>query len=262
MRQLRSRFEVLSVLLVILVLWEGTIRLAGIAPYVMPAPSAILLRLVEVIRDGLIWPHLFTTTITILSGLGIGILAGLGFGALVGVLPAVERLIYPYIVALQTVPKIAIAPLFVLWFGYGIASKIVVAALISFFPVLVAVIAGLRSADRDQIDMMYLFGASRWQSFLHLRLFAALPMLFAGIEIASVMAVIGAVVGEFVGAQAGLGYLITSMNFNLDVPGVFAVLIVLSSIGITVHGCAKYLGRSLVFWTRNETRRAGGIAPH
>jgi NitT/TauT family transport system permease protein len=142
--------------------------------------------------------------------------------------------------------------LFIVWFGYGIASKIVITALLCFFPVLVSVIAGFRAADRDQLDMMRALGASSWQILFRLRMPAALVLIFAGLEIAAVLAVIGAVVGEFVGAQQGLGYLITSLNFNLDVAGVFAVLIYLAMIGLGLHGLVRYARARSIFWIRAE----------
>src|ERR1051325_1866121 len=187
-----------------------------------------------------------------LDPVGLGVAAGFAFGAAVALVPAIERLVYPYMVAFQTVPKVAIAPLFILWFGYGLMSKVVIAALVCFFPVLVSVMSAFHTTDRDQLDMMRACGASGWQTFIHLRIRAALPIIFNGLEIAAVFAVIGAVVGEFVGAQAGLGYLITTLNFNLDVPGVFAVLILLSLLGIILHDIVRRLGRRLVFWIRSE----------
>lgn len=233
-------------------LWEAVCVVFEISPVVFPAPSKIVVRFYELIATGQIWPHFFATLTSILSGMGIGVAAGLVVGALVSLVPVFERLVYPYLVALQTVPKIAIAPLFVLWFGYGVMSKVVITALVCFFPVLVSVIAGFQSTDRDQLDMMRAFGASRWQTLRRLRIPAALVVIFAGVEIASILAVIGAVVGEFVGAQRGLGYLITALNFSLDVPGVFAVLIFLSMIGMSLHGIVRFLSRRCVFWIHRD----------
>lgn len=260
MSRWRSRFEVLALLVVFLLGWEFVCRFFAVPAYVVPAPSQVAVRLVDLVHSGVIWPHLATTAITIVAGLVFGVVAGIAFGALIELVPPFERLIYPYLVALQTVPKIAIAPLFVLWFGYGITSKIIISALMSFFPVLVAVIAGMRAAEKEQMDMMKVFGASRWDAFLHLRLYAALPTILAGVEIASILAVIGAVVGEFVGAQQGLGYLITTQNFNMDVAGVFATLIVLSAIGLCLHGLVRSAGRRLVFWRRTDD--AGAALSH
>ena len=247
----RKRFEALQSLLFLVCvigIWEAAADLLQISPLLVPAPSKIAIRAFELVASGEIWPHFLATLTSILSGLGIGIGAGLAFGATVSLLPWFERLIYPYLVALQSIPKVAIAPLFVLWFGYGILSKIVVTALVCFFPVLVSVIAGFQATDRDQLDMMRAFGASRWQMLRRLRIPAALVLIFAGIEIAAVLAVIGSIVGEFVGAQSGLGYLITAMNFSLDVPGVFAVLVFLSVIGMVLHGLVKLIGKRTVFW--------------
>jgi NitT/TauT family transport system permease protein len=251
----RSTGEILqSVLFLVAVigLWEAVCVVLQISPVVFPAPSKIALRFYELIATGQIWPHFFATLTSVLSGMSIGVVAGITVGAMVSLIPVFERLIYPYLVALQTVPKIAIAPLFVLWFGYGVMSKVVITALVCFFPVLVSVIAGFQSTDRDQLDMMRAFGASRWQTLRRLRIPAALVVIFAGLEIASVLAVIGAVVGEFVGAQRGLGYLITALNFSLDVPGVFAVLIFLSLIGMSLHGLVRFLSRRCVFWIHRD----------
>jgi NitT/TauT family transport system permease protein len=235
-----------------LVLWEMIVRIGEIPPFIVPPPTAVAVRLYQVVLDGTLWPHTLVTLTEILAGLAIGVAAGLMFGVAVALLPLVEDLIYPYLVGIQTLPKVAIAPLLIIWFGYGMFSKIVVTALVAFFPMLVNVMAGFHSADRDQIDMMRAFGANRWRTFLKLRLPNALPMIFAGLEISVVFAVIGAVVGEFVGAQAGLGYMITIWNFNLDVAGVFVILVVLSAIGLTLHGVVKFLSRRTVFWINRD----------
>lgn len=250
-----SSYDSLKKLILFLVLmsaWEGVARLGWVPPVVLPAPSAIAERGIALFTSGEIWPHLIATTIEVVLGFALGVGAGFLFGVLVALVPSVEKYVYPYIVALQTVPKVAIAPLFLIWFGYGITSKIVIAGLVCFFPVLVAVMSAFHTTDRDQLDMMRAFGATRWQIFRHLRAYSAMPTIFAGIEIASVFAIIGALVGEFVGAQAGLGYLITALNFNIDVAGVFAVLILLSVLGTVLHGLVKMISRRAVFWIRSD----------
>lgn len=248
----------LLLLCAVLVVWEVGLRAFGVSPLVMPVPSAIALRFVELVQSGTIWPHFIATLTSIVTGLAAGAVAGLICGSLIATVPLFDRLIYPYLVALQTVPKIAIAPLFVLWFGYGLASKIVITALLCFFPVLVSVIAGFRAVDLNQLEMMRAFGATRLQILRRLRIPSALVMIFAGLEIASVLAVIGAIVGEFVGAQVGLGYLINSFNFNLDVAGMFAVLIFLALIGLVLHGLVKAVRSRLVFWIRAEPEKILG----
>jgi NitT/TauT family transport system permease protein len=256
-RSVRSA-QSLLLLCVIIGVWEAAIRILHISPYVVPMPSAIAARFVDLILTGDIWPHFIATLTSILIGLLAGAIAGLVCGSLIATVPLIDELVYPYLVALQTVPKIAIAPLFVLWFGYGLVSKIVITALLCFFPVMVSVIAGFRSVDINQLEMMRAFGATPMQTLRRLRIPSALVIIFAGLEIASVLAVIGAVVGEFVGAQVGLGYLIMSMNFNLDVAGMFAGLIFLAIIGLTLHGIVKYAKSRLVFWVRSEPEKILG----
>jgi NitT/TauT family transport system permease protein len=237
---------------IVIAVWEGACRLFEISQLVLPTPSSILIRLYALISSGTLWPHLWATLVEVLTGFLLGVLAGLVIGAMVSLIPVLERLIYPYLVALQTLPKVAIAPLFIIWFGYGLTSKIVITALVCFFPVLVSVIAGFHSTDRDQLDMMKAFGATKWQTLMRLRIPSALVLIFAGLEIAAVLAVIGAIVGEFVGAQVGLGYLVVTLNFGMDVPGVFAVLIVLSAIGLAMHGIMRYAARRYIFWIRRD----------
>jgi NitT/TauT family transport system permease protein len=237
---------------VVIAIWQGACKLFDISPLVLPAPDAVAQKLYTLVMSGTIWPHLWATLVEIVAGFVFGVLAGLVVGATISLIPVVERLVYPYLVALQTLPKVAIAPLFIIWFGYGLTSKIVITALVCFFPVLVSVIAGFHATDRDQLDMMKAFGATEWQTLLRLRVPSALVLIFAGLEIAAVLAVIGAIVGEFVGAQVGLGYLIVALNFNLDIAGVFAVLIVLSVIGLVLHGLMRVAARYYIFWIRRN----------
>lgn len=246
------RAQSISLAVTVVVAWELACRLFDISPLILPAPGAIASRLYTMTTTGTIWPHLFATLIEVLAGFVSGVAAGLVFGAMISLIPVVERLVYPYLVALQTLPKVAIAPLFIIWFGYGLTSKIVITALVCFFPILVSVVAGFHSTDRDQLDMMKAFGATKWQTLVRLRIPSALVVIFAGLEIAAVLAVIGAIVGEFVGAQVGLGYLITALNFSLDVAGVFAVLIVLSVIGLAMHGAMRFAARRYIFWIRRN----------
>lgn len=244
------RLQSASLAVAVIAVWEISCRVFGISSLILPSPSAIVERLIDLAVSGVIWPHLWVTLYEIVAGFVSGAVSGLVVGAMISLIPAVERLVYPYLVALQTLPKIAIAPLFVIWFGYGLTSKVVITALVCFFPILVSVVAGFHSTDRDQLEMMKAFGATKWQTLMRLRIPSALVLIFAGLEIASVLAVIGAIVGEFVGAQAGLGYLIISLNFGLDVPGVFAVLIFLSGIGLTMHGIMRYAAKRSIFWIR------------
>jgi NitT/TauT family transport system permease protein len=252
-------YQTLGLAIIMLAIWEGVCRIGHVSPLVLPAPSGVVVRLYSMFADGTVWPHLGVTLSEVLIGFFVGIISGLVVGALVSLVPAVEKLVYPYLVALQTVPKVAVAPLLVIWFGYGLTSKVVITALICFFPILVSVISGFHSTDRDQLDMMKAYGATTMQTLFRLRIPSALVLIFAGLEIASVLAVIGTIVGEFVGAQAGLGYLIMTYNFNLDITGVFAILVILSAIGMILHSITRFAGRRYIFWIRREPAT---VMPH
>lgn len=247
-----NRLQSVVLAIALLAIWEGACRIFAISPIILPTPSSTVLRLYDLFVTGVIWPHLWATLVEIIVGFVFGCMAGLVIGAMISLIPVFERLVYPYLVALQTLPKVAIAPLFIIWFGYGLTSKIIITALVCFFPVLVSVIAGFHSTDKDQFDMMKAFGATKLQILFRLRVPSALVLIFAGLEIAAVLAVIGAIVGEFVGAQVGLGYLVVTLNFSMDVPGVFAVLVILSVIGLAMHGLMRYAARRYIFWIRRS----------
>ena len=240
---------------VILLAWEGAIRLFAIPAIIVPAPTAVLRALWEGTASGELLTHFWITFAEVLLGFVSGAVVGLGCGVAIGLFPLLERVVYPYIIAFQTVPKVAIAPIIVIWFGYGMASKVVITATIAFFPVLANTVVGLRAAPRDQVELMVAFTASRWQIFSLVRWPQALPFIFVGLDVAIVLAVIGAIVGEFVGAQSGLGYLILQRDFNLDMAGVFAILLILSALGFGLHSLMMALQRRVVFWADHRADR-------
>lgn len=238
--------------------WHFAIVLLQVSPLIFPGPLAVAHALVESIQSGEIAKHIGVTLYEILAGFACGSVFGLILGAMIGQSTLLEAVLYPYVVAFQTVPKVALAPLFVLWFGFDETSKVVITATIVFFPVLANTIVGLRSAPRDQIELMKAFTASPWHIFRMVRLPHALPFVFAGLDIGIVLAVIGAIVGEFVGAQAGLGYLILQRNFSMDAAGMFAILVVLSLIGLVLHSVMKFIARRVIFWTDTVTDLSHG----
>jgi NitT/TauT family transport system permease protein len=164
----------------------------------------------------------------------------------------VEFFFYPYIVMFQSLPKVALAPLIVVWFGLGLTSKVINAALVAFFPLLVNTMVGLKSADEDRVSLMRSLAASNQQIFWMLRLPNALPFVMAGLYVAMIFALIGAIVAEFVGAQRGLGMLIQSMNFNMDVSGQFSILIILSLVGLVLNRNIMLIRRRILFWDPSE----------
>jgi NitT/TauT family transport system permease protein len=244
----RRRVMIALFFVAVIALWHATVTGFGISRLIFPGPIGVAGAVYDVLASGEIWPHLWVTLYEILAGFALGALAGFVLGAGIGQSAVMEAVLYPYVLAFQTVPKVAVAPLFVLWFGFGTTSKVVITATIVFFPVLANTIVGLRSAPRDQVDLMKAFTASSWHVFRMVRLPHALPYVFAGLDIGIVLAVIGAIVGEFVGAQAGLGYLILQRNFSMDAAGMFAILIVLSLIGIVLHAIVKTLAQRIIFW--------------
>ena len=234
--------------------WELVVRLLDVPGFLVPAPSAVVQALWSGMVTGLYPAHAAVTIVEAVAGFVIGSLMGLALGTVIVVFPTMERIVYPYVVALQTVPKVAIAPLMVVWFGFGITSKILVVALVSLFPVLVNVIAGLRAIDQDRLDLLGALAASRWQVFRYVRFPNALPFVFAGLNTAIVLAVIGAIVAEFVGSNYGLGFLILQANYQLDIAGAFSLFVVLSIVGVALHGALKWLERRCVFWVNIEAR--------
>jgi NitT/TauT family transport system permease protein len=237
-------------------LWELIVRYFNVPAFVIPKPSSVLVSLYNGLSSGLyVWHTVITLTEVI-----VGFVIGSSIGFLLGVGIATNRyfsyFIYPYAIVLQSLPKVALAPLIVLWFGLGITSKIIAAALICFFAVMVSTVAGLRSVDQDRVDLIRSLDGSNFQVFWMLRLPAALPFILAGLEIALTFALIGSVVAEFIGAESGLGMLVQSMNFSMDVAGSFSVLVVLAAVGLTLNQLIGLLRRKLIYWERRQDTTA------
>ena len=251
----RSRPQVVlipALFVAFVTLWEWVVRQWSVPAFIAPAPSAVARSLVGGIRSGVYLEHLGATLGETLAGFAIAAVLGIALGAIIAQSRLVERTVYPYLVALQTLPKIAIAPLIIVWAGFGLSSKIIIAALVAFFPVLVNVIVGLKTIDQGKLELMRSLRASRWQTFRLVTFPNALPFVFAGLDIAVVFSVLGAIVGEFVGAQSGLGNLILQFNVTLDIAGVFAVLILLAVLGIALHLIMQAIERRVIFWAQPE----------
>ena len=231
---------------ILLVLWQAG-AMGMDAAYILPSPTQILARLWE-LRGPLFTAHLPATLLCTGIGLAISIVLGLLLAVLMDWSPAAEKMLYPLIVASQTIPTTALAPLFVLWFGYTIWSKVLVTVLITFFPIAITVFDGFRSAKTDMIDMLRTFGAGKKEIFLKLKLPAALPYFFSAIKMAIPLSIIGAAIGEWLGAQAGLGYFSRRMMTQLDGAGVFAPIVLLSAAAILAVAVVNLLERKFVRW--------------
>lgn len=245
--------------LCLLGLWEGLVRLFNVPEWLLPAPSAIGVELHDSVA--LLWGHTLVTLEEVLVGfalaLGVGIYLAIG----IAYSRLLERSIYPFVIASQTIPVIAIAPLLLIWLGYGLSPKVVVVALIAFFPIVVNMVDGLKSVDADMVSMMRTLGASRWQIFTKLQVPTSLPFLFSGTKIAIAVSVIGAVIGEWVGARAGLGYLMTVSVPYFLTARVFAAIFILSVMGILLFVAVALLERLSLPWYHTERRqRAGGAS--
>lgn len=248
-----------TAVIVLLAAWEAVVRGFSVSEILFPAPTRIVRALADGFANGTFGRHSLVTLQEIIYGFAIAVLVGLLVAVWISSSRLAEKTLLPIVVVLQTVPKVALAPLFLVWFGFGMESKVVATALIAFFPVLVNSTLGFNSASVDQINMMKSFGATRLQALTRLRLPGAVPSIMAGLDVAVVLSVIGAVVAEFVGSQAGLGYLILSSNTSLDVATMFAVLVVLSVIGLVLHYAVVLIGRRLTFWS--EENRSRNVTP-
>ena len=236
----------ISVLLVALALWEGAARAGMVAPYILPAPTVIVTKIVTSWRDLL--PHLWVTALEVVLGFLLAVVVGVMLAAGVIYFRTFERGFYPWIVATQAVPKVALGPLIVIWFGFGLFPKIMIAALISFFPIMIATIAGLRAIQTESLLLMQSMGANSLQSFWYARLPNGLPHIFAGLKVSMIMASVGAIVGEFVGANEGLGYLLLAANATLDVPILYAALTLIALLGTLMFWVVHLLERIFISW--------------
>lgn len=235
-------------LIALIALWEAGVRVFAISPILLPAPSAVAMALVEGFRSGFLLRHFGVTLFETLGGFFIGAAAGLLLGGLIAQSRLAERVLYPYVIAFQAVPKVALAPLVVIWFGYGLTSKVVIAATIAFFPVIANTIVGLRAVPADQLELMSAFMATRAQALWKLRVPLALPYILVGLDVGAVLAVIGAVVGEFVSAKEGLGFQILQAGFAMNTAGVFAALVLLAVMGIAISRAMRLLRRKVLYW--------------
>ena len=237
----------------LLIVWEGVIWLFGVPDYILPAPHAIVAALLRGLgyapsSPAGLYINIAVTLWEALASFVLGSAIGIVLGAVVVESQLARRILMPYVMALQSVPKVALAPLFIVWFGLGISSKIVLGVLLTFFPLLINTATGLASVDRDRLELMTSMRASRWKTFRHVRLPSALPYIFAGLEMAAAYAILGAVVGEFVGGEEGLGVLILSRNAALDIPGAMAALVVLAVMGVALQQGVVLARRRILFW--------------
>jgi NitT/TauT family transport system permease protein len=230
----------------VLIAWEVAAIAGWVAPYILPAPTTILHRIADV------WPtlssHAVVTAIEIVLGFILAVLVGGALAIIIVYYPPFEATVAPWIVVSQVIPKVALGPLFVIWLGFGLLPKVIIAFLIAFFPILIDTVVGLRSVEKESIFLLQTMGADRWKIFRYLLLPNALPNIFAGMKVAITLAVVGAIVGEFVGADKGLGYIILFANGTMDTSLLFSALVILSVLAFILYVFIGMMQRIFVRW--------------
>lgn len=236
-----------SIIFIALLLgWEVAVTTLGISSLILPAPSLVFTTLWEHLKSGYMLPHIKQTTLEIAFGLFIGSLLGMLLGLLMGESRFLRGIITPYLIASQAVPKLALAPLFMLWFGFGTTPKVVITALICFFPLLENTVTAIQYVEQQKQDLFKVLKASRWQTLTRLKIPAGIPGIMAGMRVATVLAVVGAVVGEFIGASKGLGAVIIASQAMLNTPLMFASIILLTVIGMVLYLAITIVERILM----------------
>jgi NitT/TauT family transport system permease protein len=237
-----------AVFVALLVLWTAYVRIAKLSPLVLPTPYAVWQSLIENTMNGQLPAHSVTTLVEIVLGFLLGSVVGIMLGVVTAQSELMRELLSPYILASQAMPKLALAPIMVVWMGFGIAPKVVITALICFFPLLENTIIGLTSTNPHQLELFRALSATNWQTFIKLRVPSALPVIFTGLRVAVTLAVVGAVVGEYVGANKGLGALVIVTQGSFDTPLMFAIFVYLTVIGIVLYKLMQMLETTFFSW--------------
>ena len=243
------RYALIPVALVaFLALWQFVVGWRRYPSFILPTPRRVLARFLDALHAGSLQMHILVTLREVFGGLALGLSVAVVLGYALGKSRTLDRVLSPYIVAWQAIPIVALAPLLIIWFGVGILSKVLVCALTLFFPVLVNIIVGIRGVDADLVDLMRSLRASRWQVFRMLELPASLPVLFGGLKVGVTLSVIGAVVGEFVSADRGLGFLVNLARGLFDTPLMFVALFSLMFIALVLYWIVSALESWLLKW--------------
>lgn len=237
---------------VLLIIWQTVTALKVYPAFIIPPPLDVARTFFDVLFDGTLLNHVGVTLSEMLTGLGIGAIIGVTLGYILAKSEICERILSPLIVGLQSTPVVAYAPLLVIWFGTGVTSKVVICTLIVFFPILMNTLVGVRGVPEGQREIMRLYAASRWQTFIKLEVPSALPVLLGGLKVSATLAVIGAVVGEFVGSAAGLGALIMMARSQFNTPLVFVAVLTLAVIARLVYGVIAWVESRALRWKPHD----------
>jgi NitT/TauT family transport system permease protein len=237
-------------LLVVLLVgaWHIYVTATNLSPFILPAPIKVWEAWVDMLTSSRAWGHTWMTVYVTLVGFAYALVVGVALGVVLGRVRWLELTLNPFIIATQVIPKVALLPLFIVWFGFGITSKVIVAAVLAFFPILTNTILGVKSVDHGHRDVMTSLNASNWQIFRRLELPSSLPYILTGMEIGVVLAIIGAIVGEYLGGNAGLGYMLVSKMNGYETDGLFAVILQMTLLGFAFYFATGALRRFLIPW--------------
>ena len=254
-RAVLGRLSSLALFVALVLAWEMFSRGSRLSALVLPAPSVIWDALWSGLRSGYFWPHLVHTGTQLVLGLGLGCVTGFAGGIVMAESAFLRRLLFPYVLVTQVVPKLALAPLFIVWFGFGMTSTVVITALICFFPLMENTLTGLQQVEPRKLELFRMLGATRGQTLLRLKIPSGLPVILAGFRVAVVLALVGAVVGELIGGSKGLGALIIASQSMMDTPLMFAVLLLITALGLVMYQLAAGLERLLLRQHFKETTK-------
>jgi NitT/TauT family transport system permease protein len=243
------------VFIVACAVWEMGARAGWFPPYVLPAPSAIMQRLGE--TAGLLWGQMLVTAAEIIGGFALALVVGVVLAAAVVFVPFIERAVYPWLVVVQVIPKVALGPLLIIWLGFGFFPKVLISFLLAFFPIMIDTIVGMKSVERDAVFLMRSMGAGNARIFFNLRLPHALPHLFGSLKVAITLATVGAIVGEFIGADRGLGYVLIFANGSMDTTLMFAALVWISALALVFYAMVSGSERLFLRWHVSQRSEEG-----
>lgn len=243
-------------LMCVIIAWEVVVRAFDVPLYIFPPPSKVASAMADFWNPLL--HHLYVTSHETLVGFGVGAAVALPVAVGITYSKFLQNALYPLLIFAQTVPKVAIAPLCLIWLGFGIESKVLLIILITIFPIVINTAAGLVAVDREAIYLIHSLKSSRWQEFSKIRFPHSLPYIFTGLKLAITLSVVGAVVGEFVGGNAGIGYLIVSASGQLDTPLMFACILILAVLGLVLYGAVCLAEKKIIPWYTPAEMRVGG----
>lgn len=238
----------LLILVGLLAAWEGYVYFFNVSRLILPPPSAVLAQWMSYLQNPLIWYHTGITAWETLLGFFFAIILGVGLGVVLGKMPRLERMLNPFVIATQVIPKVALVPLFVVWFGFGMTSKVVIATILAFFPILLNTVLGIKSVDNGHKEVMESLNATRWQRLTQLDFPSSLPYILTGMEVGVVLAIIGAVVGEYLGGANGLGNVAVREMNSYNTTALFAVIIHLSVLGFAFYAVVVGMRKYLIPW--------------